>query len=204
MKILIVAATLNEVARCLKTFSFTKLEGQRLYEYNTSQHTVHVLITGIGIVSTSEPLTKTLCGQSYNFALNAGVCGCFKNDVPIGTTVRVTKDTLADLGIEDRESFIPAAKWLIKKEELSFLIFEGMNQNHSAFSAFYSLPKVTGITVNTSSGSIATIEKRISLFNPDTESMEGAAFMSICNNEHIPCEQVRTISNFIEPRNEKA
>jgi futalosine hydrolase len=203
VKILIVAATHYEVAPLLKSFTFRKLEHQCLYEYSTHQNTIHVLITGIGIASTSYFLTKTLCGQTYDFALNAGICGSFKKEIPVGTTVRIVKDTIADLGIEDHESFVPAAKWLTESE-MADLVFEGKNQNSFHYTSFTNIPKVTGITVNEASGSNSTIEKRILLFNPDTESMEGAAFMSICNNEKLNCEQVRTVSNFIEPRNEKA
>lgn len=203
MKILIVAATHYEVAPLLKHFDFKKPEHQSLYEYSTHQDTVHVLITGIGIASTAYFLTKTLCGQSYDFALNAGICGSFKKEIPIGTTVRIVKDTIADLGIENHESFIPATKWL-SENEVADLIFEGKNQSSFNSTSFADIPKATGITVNAASGNMSTIEKRIRLFNPDTESMEGAAFMSICNSEKINCEQVRTVSNFIEPRNEKA
>ena len=203
MKILIVAATHYEVEPLLKSLNFKKPEHQRLYEYGSLQNTIHVLITGIGIASTSYFLTKTLCGQTYDFALNAGICGSFKKEIPVGTTVRVVKDTIADLGIEDHESFVPAAKWLTESE-IANLVFEGKNQNSFNFTSFANLPKVTGVTVNKASGSNSVIEKRIQISNPDTESMEGAAFMSICNNEKINCEQIRVVSNFIEPRNEKA
>jgi futalosine hydrolase len=63
------------------------------------------------------------------------------------------------------------------------------------------LRKVKGITVNTVHGtqqSINDIKKRL---NPITESMEGAAVLYCSEKEGIPCLQVRSISNYVEPRN---
>jgi futalosine hydrolase len=57
------------------------------------------------------------------------------------------------------------------------------------------------ITVNTATGSEATREKLISKFNPDIETMEGAAFFYICSREKIPFLSLRAISNMVENRN---
>jgi len=65
------------------------------------------------------------------------------------------------------------------------------------------LKKVSGITVNTTHGAEISIEKIKSLFNPDVESMEGAAFFYACLLEGITCSQIRTISNKIEKRNKE-
>ena len=40
-------------------------------------------------------------------------------------------------------------------------------------------------------------------FHPNTESMEGAAFMFVCENEGIPYAQIRGVSNFVEKRNKE-
>jgi hypothetical protein len=63
------------------------------------------------------------------------------------------------------------------------------------------LKSVKGITVNTINAEAKRIERIKSLFAPDTESMEGAAFFYACLKKKIPCFQLRTISNYIEPRN---
>ena len=73
-----------------------------------------------------------------------------------------------------------------------------------AYPPFDTLPAVTGITVNTvhgTKGSIAAITTR---FNPQVESMEGAAFMSACLLHHVAFAQVRAVSNRVEPRNREA
>ena len=63
------------------------------------------------------------------------------------------------------------------------------------------LPKVNGITVNTSHGNDPSIKKVVDRFHPIVESMEGAAFMFACENERIPYVQIRAVSNFVEKRN---
>jgi futalosine hydrolase len=59
----------------------------------------------------------------------------------------------------------------------------------------------SGITVDTASGEQSQIEKRIKMFDADIETMEGAAFFYVCLSEKIPFFEIRTISNYIEPRN---
>jgi futalosine hydrolase len=66
------------------------------------------------------------------------------------------------------------------------------------------IPKVCGITVNTAHGYEPSIEKVLNKFHPNTESMEGAAFMFVCENEKIPYAQIRAVSNYMERRNKTA
>ena len=63
------------------------------------------------------------------------------------------------------------------------------------------LTAVKGITVNTTHGTISSINKVRDLFNPQVESMEGAAFLYACLAESVNCFQIRTISNKVEKRN---
>ena len=41
-------------------------------------------------------------------------------------------------------------------------------------------------------------------FQPQVESMEGAAFMYACATADVPFAHVRAVSNFVEPRNRAA
>jgi nucleoside phosphorylase len=41
-------------------------------------------------------------------------------------------------------------------------------------------------------------------FNPQVESMEGAAFMCACQIGRVSFAQVRAVSNIVEPRNRGA
>jgi futalosine hydrolase len=112
--------------------------------------------------------------------------------------VNVVSDCFSDLGAEDGDEFIQFAFMtsaplpLQKRGEL----------NYNDISAkFEPLKIVRGITVNTVHGNEKSIEKVKKQFNPDIESMEGAAFFYCCLNEDIPCLQIRSISNYIERRN---
>ncbi|MCB0664545.1 MAG: hypothetical protein KDC80_01930, partial [Saprospiraceae bacterium] len=57
------------------------------------------------------------------------------------------------------------------------------------------------ITVNKVHGNDESIERIKEKFNPDIETMEGAAFYYSCHLMHQPCVQIRSISNKVERRN---
>ena len=66
------------------------------------------------------------------------------------------------------------------------------------------LPKVNGITVNKVHGAQDSINSIKGKYNAHTESMEGAAFMLFCKFNDLTFHQVRSISNYVEPRNKDA
>jgi futalosine hydrolase len=66
----------------------------------------------------------------------------------------------------------------------------------------FDLKKVSAITVNTTHGCKKSIDLFKNKFNADIETMEGAAFFYVCLNEGVKFFQIRTISNFVEERNE--
>jgi futalosine hydrolase len=65
------------------------------------------------------------------------------------------------------------------------------------------LKTVVAITVNTATGSEITRLRLKNKFNPDIETMEGAAFFYICIRERIPFLAIRAISNRVEPRDKR-
>lgn len=94
--------------------------------------------------------------------------------------------------------------------EKSFLTFDKLNLsgkyifsencNESYFMVDL-LKKVNGITVNTVHGNYESIEKVKQLYNPEIESMEGAAFFAACAEMTKNYIQIRAISNYVEKRN---
>lgn len=179
MKILIVAATEQELS-LLKRNNFTN---------------VHFLVTGIGIASTIINLMEELSKNNYDFILNVGIAGSFLDSLKIGAIVHVLKDSFGDLGFENGNSFIPLS--LFNSSEKKEITFENIDY----FSKINHAQTVSAITVNCTSGSIQTIESRKKIFKADIESMEGAAFFSVCSRKTVPYAQIRSISNFIEKRN---
>ena len=181
MKLLLVAATKAELG---KVFDYYNLRGDDF----VSQPKFDVLITGVGMTATAFALGKYL-NSNYNLVLNVGIAGSFDLNIALGSLVNIETDTFAELGAEDHEEFLTI-------NQLGF----GENTCTSTY-IFDELPKVNGITVNKVHGNALSIAKTLSRFNPQTESMEGAAVFYACRMQNIPCLQVRAISNYVEPRN---
>jgi futalosine hydrolase len=62
------------------------------------------------------------------------------------------------------------------------------------------LPAVQGITSNVSHCSPKSIARIKKEFDPDIESMEGAAVFYVCLLEKIPFLEIRAISNYVDSR----
>lgn len=158
-----------------------------------------VLITGVGMVATTYALTKHLARHQYDLVIQAGVAGSFDESIPLGTTLHITSDTWGDLGAEDNDAYIDIyGLGLLGKEEhphTGGAMHTPLLPAHSGIT----LPQAKGITVNTVSGSTATIARR-RLMGCQIESMEGAAFHYVCLKENVPFAQVRAISNYVIPR----
>jgi len=186
MKPLIVAATTAEIAPILAHFS---LIGDSFIETDKFD----VLITDVGMVATAFALGQKL-SDKYNLVLNVGIAGSFGRNIMLGEVVNITQDTFAELGAEDHDKFITLPQLGFGEHAFSSL-------SCSSAPIELTLRKVKGITVNKVHGNAQSIEKTIALYQPQTESMEGAAVFYACNKLNIPVLQVRSISNYIEPRN---
>jgi futalosine hydrolase len=116
--------------------------------------------------------------------------------------LNVTNDCFADIGADDNGKFVSIF-------DMNFLApnvhpyTDGCLQNSNKINSLHlnTLPTAKGITVNTVHGTQSSIDKTRTLYYPDIESMEGAAFMYVCLLEQVPFAQVRSISNMVEPRN---
>lgn len=162
------------------------------------------LVTGIGTMACAYGLTRYLSRNRLPLmAINAGISGSYRSDLPIGSTVVVRRDCFADYGVEEPGGcFIPAVKaslasgtggifdeggWIECRNEL-MPILEGKTRF------------VTAITSDTVTGSPERVELIKSRFNPDIESMEGATFFYICALEKVPFLAVRAVSNRVGER----
>jgi futalosine hydrolase len=183
MKLLVVAATEAEVSM-FKEQAPTGAE---------------ILIAGVGMTATTYALTKHLQTNTYDLVLQAGVGGSFDTSVPLGSLLYVTAERYGDLGAEDHSNYIdifdmgllaknapPHSKGMLVNPLLPELVT-------------IDLPKATGLTVNSVSGSEHTIARRRQ-YGCTVESMEGAAFHYVCLMEGVAFAQVRSISNYVTPR----
>lgn len=198
MRILIVAATDPEVAPILQRMYSTPTDDTCVDTYTHGPHEIDVLITGVGMVATAAWCSRALSQASYDLALNLGVCGTFDAFIDLGTVVHVTSDRLAELGAEDGDRFLTLEDLELSGES------EFVNLDPPSNPELDALPAVSGITVNTVHGNARTIATVTERFNPQVESMEGAAFMSACLIHKVQFAQVRAVSNLVEPRNRDA
>jgi len=190
MKVLIVAATTEEILPFLKWL-----------ETNPSEtHQIDTLVTGVGLVATTFHMTYVLTHNEFDLVIQAGIAGSFRKNIALGQTVFVVSETFANLGSEDQDGSIISAfdMGFIQPDEFPFT--EGKIINPAAEQAGF-LQQVHAISSNTSHGSQASIDLIIKQFDPEIESMEGAAFFYACRMMNVPFLEIRAISNYVEPRN---
>jgi len=159
---------------------------------------VDLLVTGVGMVATAARVSRALALDTYDLAVNVGVCGSFDPSLPIGTVVYVTVDRIAELGAEDGDVFRPIDELALPAEAVFSSASPVANR------ALNRLPAVRGITVNTVHGNPRSIDEVVRRFTPQVESMEGAAFMHACLVNNVPFAQIRAVSNMVERRNRAA
>lgn len=180
MEILVVAATEMEILPYLKEFVSSD-----------------ILITGVGSPACMYSLTKKLQLRKYDMVLQAGIAGTFKAQYALGETVIVKQDVFADLGISETGSFFTLfERGYADANSLPYT--KGMLQN--SFINNFSLPVVNAITVNTVTDEISHTERFVQKYDPDIETMEGAAFHYVCISEEVPFIQIRSISNRVGDR----
>lgn len=188
MKLLIVSATPKEIEPII---------------FQNQKKEFDVLVTGVGMVATTYYLTKKLSSKKFDLALNLGIAGSFDKKIQLGEIVNITKDIFSEIGAEDNQKFIPLGELNIQKGLPEPFKNKVINKTTIFNNHFSSIKKVTGITVNKVLGNTSSIEAVKQIFNPQTESMEGAAFLYTCIKENTPCYQIRSISNYVEQRNKE-
>jgi futalosine hydrolase len=198
MKVLIVSATLMEVRLIADEFSFSKGKSTILKNYRFNNTDADILISGIGTTFTTFNLLNTLKDEVYGLVLNTGIAGSFSKKLKIGEAVNVVSEEFADLGIEKPNSFLTLFdSGFIAPGEFPFE--SGVIRNEKAGLIPW-LPEVKGITVNKSNGRRESINELAAKFNPEVESMEGAAVFYVCKKMGVPFLEIRAISNYVEPR----
>lgn len=188
MKILLVAATRAELALLAEHFSLPEKDFMTTPAFD-------VLITGVGMTATAFALGQHL-SKNYGLVLNLGIAGSFNRSIPLGALVNITTDSFYELGAEDKNDFLTI-------ETLGFGKSTYTANNNLLHDALSALPKVTGITVNRVHGNAESIARALKTTEPTTESMEGAAVLYCCEKAELPCLQIRSISNYVEPRNKE-
>ncbi|NLB27007.1 MAG: futalosine hydrolase [Bacteroidales bacterium] len=198
MKILITSATSMEI-KLLADELNPVYERQNFWESgNINGHDIDILVTGIGTVFTTYSLTQLLSRFRYDMIINAGIAGSLNNNLKIGEVVNVVSEEFADLGVEHKEEFLTLFEsGFINPDEFPFC--NGLLKATYNSKVFDSLLKVRGITSNISHGNESSILNIRRKYKADIASMEGAAVFYVGINSGIPCCEIRSVSNYVEP-----
>ncbi|HPW66223.1 MAG TPA: futalosine hydrolase [Salinivirgaceae bacterium] len=196
MTILIVAATFDEILLLVNT---KQKQGKTLLSSTIAN--VDILVTGIGIAATIFNLTKCLSKNRYDIILNAGICGSYNSDIELGSVVEVIEDCFSDRIVETESNVI---SWL----EAGFNVFDNSVEQTSCLKPTFQTNtkqyrKVKAITSDTVHANKKTIDALKSRFNPDIESMEGAAVFYVCFSMGIKSMQLRAVSNMVGVRDKR-
>lgn len=203
MQILLTAATPFEVlplAEWLQKNCTPKEAG--VFEKNNLR--IVTLTTGVGVASTCWQLGAFFARHRPDLALNAGIAGAFDRNLDLGAVLNVTTERFGDLGVEEADGrFTDLFELgLAGADEQPFSNGVLRNPDGGRFSF---LPEVEGITVNKVHGWQPAIEAILAKYpHAQVESMEGAAFFYACLLANIPFLEIRSISNYVEPRNREA
>lgn len=200
MEVLLVSATPFEIAPTLAHLeqNFAR-HGEGVFEQKNLR--VRVLVTGVGMVATAFHLGYFFARHQPNLALNVGIAGAIAPQLQIGDVLCVSTERFADLGVEEADGrFTDLFDLGLLGADTPPFQAGAMHCLQAEQSAF--LPAVHGLTVNQVHGAAASIAALRQRY-PDAqvESMEGAAFFYTCLLTGVPFLQIRSISNFVEPRN---
>tara|TARA_B100000780_G_C21075929_1_gene433101 strand:+ start:157 stop:819 length:663 start_codon:yes stop_codon:yes gene_type:complete len=199
MKTLLVSATHLELKPFIERAEKVTCISDKLSGYKINGIDFDILCTGVGMVATAFHLGFSLANSNYNRVINVGIAGAFDKSIPLGSVVEIIEDQFPEMGAEDGANFLSLLDLkLIQKDDFPFQ--SGLLYNQQSIWNL-SYPKVKAITVNTGHGSKEKISRTENCFNPQVESMEGAAFFYACKSAKIPCIQIRSISNYVERRN---
>ena len=205
MRILIVTATDKEIAPLATRLVGRSESSPRVKTYTHAKHGIDVLTTGVGMVATAAWCSQALAQNRYDLALNFGLCGSFDPTLELAQVVHVVSDRIAELGAEDDESFLTIQELkLVGDNEFPFKGGRLVNLSPPASTTLAKLTSVNGITVNTVHGNERSIASVMRRFQPQVESMEGAAFMYACVIHGVAFSQVRAVSNGVEKRSREA
>lgn len=172
--------------------SATELEMNVIKEVR--EEGVTYLITGVGTPLTLTLLLDFLHFHPIDLAIQVGLAGSFRKRLPVGSVGLVEMDAFADVAWHHGDELVPVYS------SLQTTLFE---PDGFVLSTLYPFQQKGWAAVTVNSPTLdnsrkAWLERH---WNPDIETMEGAAFYFACQLRKIPAIQIRSISNYVgEPR----
>ncbi|WP_406170702.1 futalosine hydrolase [Streptomyces sp. NBC_00996] len=164
-----------------------------------------LLAAGVGpalaAASTASALTAAeIGGEPYDLVVSAGIAGGFQPDAPVGSLVVADDITVADLGADTADGFVPVTG-------LGF----GTVSHRPPESLVRAIAAATGgragtvLTVSTVTGTAArAAELRARHPRALAEAMEGFGVAEAASAHGVPVLEVRAVSNPVGPRDRAA
>jgi futalosine hydrolase len=194
--ILITAATTMELDFLLSQ----SIQKKGLAVIPTKSANFTLVVSGIGSALTAFSLSKVLQQKKFDSAYQLGIAGSFKDDLLVGSLVKITSDIFADLCLSDNGKPIHEADF---SDFRTYPFTNGRLIPDLSIFKKVDLPETTAISVN----SVTIMDDKrklwIQKYDPGIETMEGAAFYYACMKENVSCIQIRAVSNFVGQKNTK-
>jgi futalosine hydrolase len=200
LNITLVSATPFEVAPTIQWLESLSSPGSN-NEFTIGSHRISVLVTGVGPVATTWKLAGYLSGRTPDLVINAGIAGAYDRSLALGEVVLVGEEQLADTGAEESDGRLISLFDMNLLDPDEFPYRGGRLVNPDTENVHF-LRQVRGLTVSRATGTEASISALTSKY-PDaqTESMEGAAVFYCCLLSGVRFLEIRSVSNYVEPRN---
>ena len=189
-KILVIAATSREI-ECINKIPVS-----------VSGKEIKSIVGGVGPVSTVYSLMDYFLSFDIpDIVINIGIAGSYDKKLSPGTVIVPVTDCFADLGVYDGSRFIPLSRTGLKKDNDNLTSSDLYMADSGLLKLLPdAIRHVKAVTVNATTGSKESRERISAEFNPDIETMEGAAVYYTCNMKNIPCLGIRSVSNLVGPR----
>lgn len=168
--------------------------------FRVGHHTVEILITGVGSMSTTYQLMAAIHRRRPDYLLQAGIGGSFHSSCPPGSLVLVAEEVMGDTGVEEQNHFRDLFDMGFQLENTLPFSGKGLVNLHQAGWHSFGLPFVKSVSISEITTRTARIEQLQQKYGAFVESMEGAAFHYVCLLQRLPFMQLRAISNEVGER----
>lgn len=199
--ILIIAATTLEINPLIGHLqeAYTRLS-EREMVFEGKGLLIRVGICGIGMLATAVNLGRILNTGTFDCVIQLGIAGAYPTpQIDLGAIVYVQAEHIGDLGASTKEGAFLTLEQMGLAEPGAGALPGNPPADLTGF--LQQLPPAEGISVNHISGNPAGRNHfAIAPETIATESMEGAALHYVCTVFNIPFIQIRSISNWVEPR----
>lgn len=166
---------------------------------------VDVLAVGVGpalaAAGTATALTRAaLEGAPYGLVVSAGIAGGFLPEAPVGSLVVADEITVADLGAETADGFVPVTALgfgAVTHRPPAALVRDAVAATGGRAGAVLTVSTVTGTAERA-----ATLRAR----HPTAlaEAMEGFGVAEAAGAHGVPVLEIRAVSNPVGPRDRAA